>query len=433
MIEFAVTDTGIGIAAEHLPALFSDFVQIDTRIQKRLRGTGLGSVARQEIRRAAAAAAWRCKASSAKDRGFPCSFRPAIRRMATAMIDAREITKKAGTDPHPGGGRQSGGAVRDLAGAALGRLRGDRGDHGGGGARAPRRGRISWCSTSICPTSTDSRCAGSCAHDRRPRRFPVLHLSATFTNSADFVQGFEAGADSYLTRPVEPPVLIATVRTLLFARHADFIRRGIDARLRTMFNLAPVGDRDAGRDAQDPERQSGLSARSAGISGRRSWSDGISMRARAFANRPPRMPVLDAHGPVLRFERKDGTSAEIEWQVAEESMTRLRILVASDVSAADCRAERARERSAGERAGRAHRGGAQQPAQGGVPRDAVARAAQSAECDPRLGDGPEPQARPAGARHSGAAGDRAQFAHPGADDLGSSRLCRASRSARCSW
>ncbi|HEY0800800.1 MAG TPA: ATP-binding protein [Steroidobacteraceae bacterium] len=42
MIEFAVSDTGIGIAKNHLPALFSDFVQIDTRIQKRLRGTGLG-------------------------------------------------------------------------------------------------------------------------------------------------------------------------------------------------------------------------------------------------------------------------------------------------------------------------------------------------------------------------------------------------------
>ncbi len=42
MLEFAVSDTGIGIAHEHLPALFSDFVQLDTRIQKRLRGTGLG-------------------------------------------------------------------------------------------------------------------------------------------------------------------------------------------------------------------------------------------------------------------------------------------------------------------------------------------------------------------------------------------------------
>jgi signal transduction histidine kinase len=41
-IEFAVTDTGIGIAPKHLSTLFSDFVQLDTRIHKRLRGTGLG-------------------------------------------------------------------------------------------------------------------------------------------------------------------------------------------------------------------------------------------------------------------------------------------------------------------------------------------------------------------------------------------------------
>ena len=41
-VEFAVTDTGIGIAPEHLPTLFADFVQLDTRSQRRLRGTGLG-------------------------------------------------------------------------------------------------------------------------------------------------------------------------------------------------------------------------------------------------------------------------------------------------------------------------------------------------------------------------------------------------------
>ena len=41
-VEFAVSDTGIGIAKDHLPALFADFVQIDTRIQKRLKGTGWG-------------------------------------------------------------------------------------------------------------------------------------------------------------------------------------------------------------------------------------------------------------------------------------------------------------------------------------------------------------------------------------------------------
>ena len=47
-VEFAVIDTGIGIAPDHLPVLFTDFVQLDTRIQKRLRGTGLGlSLARK--------------------------------------------------------------------------------------------------------------------------------------------------------------------------------------------------------------------------------------------------------------------------------------------------------------------------------------------------------------------------------------------------
>jgi signal transduction histidine kinase len=42
LVEFAVIDTGIGIAPEHLPQLFSDFVQLDVRLQKRLRGSGLG-------------------------------------------------------------------------------------------------------------------------------------------------------------------------------------------------------------------------------------------------------------------------------------------------------------------------------------------------------------------------------------------------------
>lgn len=41
-VTFAVRDTGIGIAKEHLGAIFNDFVQVDSPIQKRFRGTGLG-------------------------------------------------------------------------------------------------------------------------------------------------------------------------------------------------------------------------------------------------------------------------------------------------------------------------------------------------------------------------------------------------------
>lgn len=42
MVRFSVSDTGIGIAHEHLAHLFNDFSQVDSPIQKRLRGTGLG-------------------------------------------------------------------------------------------------------------------------------------------------------------------------------------------------------------------------------------------------------------------------------------------------------------------------------------------------------------------------------------------------------
>jgi signal transduction histidine kinase len=41
-VRFAVSDTGIGIAPDLHGALFEDFSQVDSPLQKRLRGTGLG-------------------------------------------------------------------------------------------------------------------------------------------------------------------------------------------------------------------------------------------------------------------------------------------------------------------------------------------------------------------------------------------------------
>ena len=47
-VRFSVADTGIGIAPEHHAAVFDDFSQVDSPVQKRLRGTGLGlSLSRQ--------------------------------------------------------------------------------------------------------------------------------------------------------------------------------------------------------------------------------------------------------------------------------------------------------------------------------------------------------------------------------------------------
>ncbi len=57
--------------------------------------------------------------------------------------------------------------------------------------------------------------------EEKTSRIPIIHLSATFVKDAHKVHGFEAGADGYLVHPVEPPVLIATVRAFLRARHAE--------------------------------------------------------------------------------------------------------------------------------------------------------------------------------------------------------------------
>jgi two-component system NtrC family sensor kinase len=50
---------------------------------------------------------------------------------------------------------------------------------------------------------------------------PVLHLSAKYVDSGAKVIGLESGADGYLTQPVSPDELVATVRALLRIRRAE--------------------------------------------------------------------------------------------------------------------------------------------------------------------------------------------------------------------
>jgi two-component system sensor histidine kinase/response regulator len=54
----------------------------------------------------------------------------------------------------------------------------------------------------------------------------VLHISASNIQAQHVVQGFESGADSYLVEPLDPTVLVATVKAFLRARQAeDALRR----------------------------------------------------------------------------------------------------------------------------------------------------------------------------------------------------------------
>ena len=76
--------------------------------------------------------------------------------------------------------------------------------------------------------------------DPRTADVPLLLISASFTSPNERARGLDAGADGYLTHPVEPPVLLATVRALLRGREAELARRESEARFRTMADTAPV-------------------------------------------------------------------------------------------------------------------------------------------------------------------------------------------------
>jgi PAS domain S-box-containing protein len=165
---------------------------------------------------------------------------------------------------------------------------------------------------------------------------PVLHLSATFTQTADFSLGLEAGADSYLTRPVEAPVLLATVRTLLFARNADYIRRGLDAKLRTIFKLAPVAlamtDKHLRYESVNPAfcELTGYSADElvglpvATVFGGAAKPFDLQAAADAQGD--------SAHPERLSFKRKDGTLAHAELRLASEELSGARIIVVTDIA-----------------------------------------------------------------------------------------------------
>jgi signal transduction histidine kinase len=71
---------------------------------------------------------------------------------------------------------------------------------------------------------------------------PVLYLSATYVSSADKVQGLSGGADGFLTEPVEPSELVATVQALLRARQTEETLRERNRELERLVQELRSGD-----------------------------------------------------------------------------------------------------------------------------------------------------------------------------------------------
>lgn len=83
--------------------------------------------------------------------------------------------------------------------------------------------------------------------DPRTALLPVIHVSAASIQTGDIITGLDAGADAYLIHPVDPDVLLATLRTLLRVRDTENALRESEARFREIFaNVsAPIAVLDA--------------------------------------------------------------------------------------------------------------------------------------------------------------------------------------------
>ena len=79
---------------------------------------------------------------------------------------------------------------------------------------------------------------------------PIVHLTAQRLRDEDKIRGLEAGADAYLTHPVDPGVLVATLNALLRTRAAERAERQARARFEAVFQTAPVGIALVARDGR---------------------------------------------------------------------------------------------------------------------------------------------------------------------------------------
>jgi PAS domain S-box-containing protein len=167
-------------------------------------------------------------------------------------------------------------------------------------------------------------------------RTPVIHLSATFVQDEYKVHGLDVGADGYLTHPVEPPVLIATVNAFLRARRAEEAMRKSEAKFKAVFENALNGIAliDQGHRFLDvnPAMCRLLGGRCGDIVGRR-VADFIPPDRREDNAAIDRQ--LEASGDwrgYLPMVRSDGALMHLDWSLSIHSLPGVRLAVVTDIT-----------------------------------------------------------------------------------------------------
>ena len=172
--------------------------------------------------------------------------------------------------------------------------------------------------------------------DPRTARLPVIHISATFVKEIDKAQGLDAGADGYLTHPIEPPVLVATVNAFLRARRAEDEMRKSEAKFKAVFENAPSGilllDQDLTYLEVNPAMCTLLQRERTQIVGKPLSSF---MRPGVYVGPHEIERELQKEGMwrgVLSLIRLDGKLVHLEWYISAHSFPGVRLAIVTDIT-----------------------------------------------------------------------------------------------------
>ena len=167
-------------------------------------------------------------------------------------------------------------------------------------------------------------------------RLPVIHVSATFVKEIDKAQGLDAGSDGYLTHPVEPTVLVATVNAFLRARRAEDEMRKSEAKFRAVFDNAFSGILLLDEDMTYLDINPAVCRILA-----RSRDEIVGRRVSAFM--PPGSPgnqqeivrSLNDKGSwqgIFPLLKADGDPVQLQWLISAHSFPGVRLAIITDIT-----------------------------------------------------------------------------------------------------
>lgn len=166
-------------------------------------------------------------------------------------------------------------------------------------------------------------------------RTPVLHLTASRLSDEDKVRGLDAGADAYLTHPVEPAVLVATVHALVRARVAEEAMRSSERKFRAIYSRAPGGicllDEDGRFVDANPAMLALLRRTADAVVGHTIGEFAASPFAKELARSSRPVELLSAT-PELPLVDPEGNLIHLAWAISSDVEPGVSIAQVSDIS-----------------------------------------------------------------------------------------------------